>query len=242
MLERIISRRNLLKSAALIPAALLLDGCSKESEYPPPQLVHKAGSVILQNSRGYGQASLIKMDGSYFFYTIEHVANLMRQDPSSATAILPGLGTGHVDTTRFSFEREKVNDRETAAFYEISKEASSALSSAIENGEFTYLRRASGKPNINAQVALPRPDTGMFTILNNQGYDSRSNTLVLTFVNRGVVCEGRSGSPALKIKGNLITNEIYGIVSSGIESVPLPNIPGGAGGNCSAVILARPSK
>lgn len=237
-----LSRRAVI-GLGLAAGAEVLMACAPE-KFPPRDLIYRASDLKIRNNLGYGQGSLILDQGNYHLHTVQHVADLMRKSPSTAVVDFPGLFSARIDPARFTYD-PLANDFESSAFYEVSPDFSKKIQSAIEAGDLTYLVRI--KPNFSGgeTVAMPRPDTKRNTLMKVAGYDRDYNLFVLKGYGAGIICEGRSGAPVLRIAGNTVTNQSYGVVSSINMSDSQPDIYTGnpnALAGCSGIAYFRPNR
>lgn len=252
--ELTFNRRTVAKAIALTPlfaGTALLEACKSrpmatKEIYPPEPLIHRAGSIQIsasdRNSIGYGQGSLIQeRNGSYYLYTVAHVARFLQEVRSNCRASYPGLFDIAVDPDGFTFPKRVALESEPCAYYLLERDDASLFRNLIEKGEITPLFRTSQRPKIGENLMIPRPDTGHNTRMKVVAYSRYNNLYEMRFDSAGIVCEGRSGSPILQINGDRLTNKVYGVLVGGNKYDAETDIYGGTNFFCSGIGYFRPN-
>lgn len=177
---------------------------------PNPEF--RASTLIIFNDEELGHAFLYEEKGNTYMGTAQHTAELATQ--SCTYVVIPGANQVLLlDWWRFTSSTKG----EDFAFYTFSQEAESDLETMVDHGYIEPLFLASEKSVNNLttgeNVYMPRGDTGLYTIY--QVEEVRSETIwIATDASQGIICEGRSGGPALNEEHNVI-----GLISGGdVES------------------------
>lgn len=230
MSEALPSRRRFLVTAVLT-AGVLNSGCSNgesntalvrrkvepldpQKSYPNPDSIFRAATIRLRGENGRGTASFLQIDSNYYLYTVGHVADDLKEG-NLVYAEVKGLDRFKIDPSRFATAQRLLSAQiDHLAFYPLKGDDLAMLLEEVEKQRLAPLVFASNKPGAYENILIPRIDTDMFEKFRVLDYSSEVNAYDLISTTDSFICEGMSGSAVIRTRDGVITNEVYGVVSS----------------------------
>jgi len=156
----------------------------------------------------FGTGFLVERDGRYEVFTVLHVVD--KFEGKVGIYIADGnYKIMDIDPKNSKNFKEKV-DNDAIVSFNIDARAKSILDDAKNRGHITPLKLSPLDPAYGEILVSPNTELDIFDQMNFRGFRNGLQRLDLI---KGYICQGRSGSPILRVFDGKITNEVVGVLT-----------------------------
>lgn len=172
--------------------------------------IYRAASILGSNSHGLWHAGLFGNYAEFYFLTQWH--NIDSNEPRDTEFVIPGVGTFTEKKARWVSISEHPLDNDPNIKCYVGSDLAREIREKIKAKEITPLERVIPGSTTSFRVATAMADEGTMAEATFKEFDAPSQ-LIRFLIDKGRICKGFSGQPALVIENNVVTNKSCGLVT-----------------------------